>query len=127
MVKKKLTNLVRIKGVLMKVSDVQSYQFSSRKGSADIYKLGFKTKDKALMQLIGKYLRAGIMDSNGQYFESRIGVPQGSPLSPLLLNVVLDELDKELERRGHRFARYADDCVPRRRIEGQSPSCSYAA
>ena len=74
-------------------------------------KLGLKIKDKALMQLIGKYLRAGIMDSNGQYFESRIGVPQGSPLSPLLSNVVLDELDKELERRGHRFARYADDFI----------------
>ncbi len=74
-------------------------------------KLGLKIKDKALMQLLGKYLRAGIMDSDGQYFESRIGVPQGSPLSPLLSNIVLDELDKELERRGHRFARYADDFI----------------
>jgi len=44
----------------------------------------------------------------------RQGVPQGSPLSPLLSNIVLNELDKELERRGHRYVRYADDCVPRR-------------
>ncbi|MCU7806232.1 MAG: group II intron reverse transcriptase/maturase [Candidatus Thiodiazotropha sp. (ex Lucinoma borealis)] len=74
-------------------------------------KLGLNIKDKSLMQLLGKYLRAGIMDSDGQYFESRIGVPQGSPLSPLLSNIVLDELDKELERRGHHFARYADDFI----------------
>ena len=74
-------------------------------------KLGLKIKDKALMQLIGKYLRAGIMDNDGQYFENRVGVPQGSPLSPLLSNIVLDELDKELERRGHQFARYADDFI----------------
>jgi len=74
-------------------------------------KLGLRVKDKALMHLIGRYLRAGIVDSDGQYFESRIGVPQGSPLSPLLSNIVLDELDKELERRGHQFARYADDFI----------------
>ena len=42
------------------------------------------------------------------------GTPQGGPLSPLLSNIVLDELDKELEKRGHRYVRYADDCVPRR-------------
>lgn len=74
-------------------------------------KLGLRVKDKALMHLIGCYLRAGIVDSDGQYIESRIGVPQGSPLSPLLSNIVLDELDKELERRGHQFARYADDFI----------------
>ena len=74
-------------------------------------KLGLKIKDKALMHLIGSYLRAGIMDSEGRYYESRIGVPQGSPLSPLLSNIVLDELDKELEKRGHQFARYADDFI----------------
>lgn len=74
-------------------------------------KLGLRVKDKALMHLIGRYLRAGIVDSEGQYFESHIGVPQGSPLSPLLSNIVLDELDKELESRGHQFARYADDFI----------------
>jgi len=74
-------------------------------------KLGQRVKDKALMHLIGRYLRAGIIDSDGLYIESDIGVPQGSPLSPLLSNIVLDELDKELERRGHQFARYADDFI----------------
>lgn len=73
--------------------------------------LGKRIRDKALLRLIGRFLRAGI-DDNGTHLESRQGVPQGGPLSPLLSNVVLDLLDKELERRGHRFARYADDCAP---------------
>ena len=63
---------------------------------------------KRLLALIARYLRAGIID-NQLYLESREGVPQGGPLSPLLANIMLDPLDKELERRGHRFARYADD------------------
>jgi len=70
--------------------------------------LGYKVKDKRLLKLIKRYLRAGIMDGQ-RYSESREGVPQGGPLSPLLANIMLDPLDKELERRGHRFARYADD------------------
>ena len=70
--------------------------------------LGRKVKDPSLMQLIGRYLRAGVMD-NHRLIESREGVPQGGPLSPLLANIMLDPLDKELEKRGHRFARYADD------------------
>ncbi|WP_250655634.1 group II intron reverse transcriptase/maturase [Alkalimarinus coralli] len=70
--------------------------------------LGRKVKDKRLLQLIKRYLRAGIID-NQFYIESREGVPQGGPLSPLLANIMLDPLDKELEKRGHRFARYADD------------------
>jgi RNA-directed DNA polymerase len=70
--------------------------------------LGRKVKDKRLLKLIKLYLRAGVMD-NGCYSESREGVPQGGPLSPLLANIMLDPLDKELERRGHKFARYADD------------------
>jgi len=71
-------------------------------------KLGDKIDDKRLLSLIGKYLRAGCID-NQLYQESREGVPQGGPLSPLLANIMLDPLDKELEKRGHAFARYADD------------------
>ncbi len=70
--------------------------------------LGYKVKDKRLIKLIQHYLRAGIMD-NQRYRESWEGVPQGGPLSPLLANIMLDPLDKELERRRHQFARYADD------------------
>jgi len=73
-------------------------------------RLSRRVHDTPLLQLIGRYLRAGIMD-NGRVCPSEIGVPQGGPLSALLSNVVLDELDKELERRGHRFARYADDML----------------
>ncbi len=65
-------------------------------------------KDPVLLRLIGKYLRAGVV-INGNVEATTAGVPQGSPLSPLLANVVLHELDCELERRGHCFARYADD------------------
>ena len=60
--------------------------------------------------LIRKYLRAGVM-VNGKYEETEIGTPQGGNLSPLLSNIMLNELDKELEARGLRFTRYADDCV----------------
>lgn len=66
-------------------------------------------KDKRVLKLIRSYLRAGIMH-NGLVTTPDEGAPQGGPLSPLLSNVVLDELDKELERRGHQFVRYADDC-----------------
>lgn len=65
--------------------------------------------DKRLLRLINAYLKAGMME--GGLTEQRIsGTPQGGPLSPLLSNIVLDELDRELERRGHSFCRYADDC-----------------
>lgn len=70
--------------------------------------LSYKVKDKRLLHLISRYLRAGIMDGQ-QFIESWQGVPQGGPLSPLLANIMLDPLDKELEKRGHKFARYADD------------------
>lgn len=66
-------------------------------------------KDKATLSLIRKYLTGGIM-SCGKLSLRKEGVPQGSPLSPLLSNIVLDDLDKELEKRGHCFVRYADDC-----------------
>jgi len=65
--------------------------------------------DPALLRLINRYLKAGVRAGEATEATSR-GVPQGGPLSPVLANVVLDELDWELERRGHRFARYADDC-----------------
>lgn len=70
--------------------------------------VGYKVQDKPLLALIGRYLRAGVME-NQSFRESREGVPQGGPLSPLLANIMLDPLDKELEKRGHSFARYADD------------------
>lgn len=69
-----------------------------------------KVRDKRVLKLIGKYLRAGVV-IDGRFHETRKGVPQGGPLSPMLSNILLDELDKELEGRGHRFARYADDFV----------------
>ena len=68
-----------------------------------------KINDAPTLNLIRKFLRAGIMD-DGLISESTMGVPQGGPLSPILSNVYLDKLDKELENRGLRFARYADDC-----------------
>ncbi len=73
-----------------------------------MHRVARKVRDKRLLKLIGKYLRAGAMVS-GRLEKTRKGVPQGGPLSPLLANIVLDDLDKELERRGHRFVRYADD------------------
>lgn len=65
--------------------------------------------DKRLLRLINAYLKAGLM-AGGIVEQRTAGTPQGGPLSPLLSNIVLDELDKELERRGHSFCRYADDC-----------------
>ncbi|MCB9232487.1 MAG: group II intron reverse transcriptase/maturase [Bacteroidia bacterium] len=68
-----------------------------------------KVQDKAVLRLIRRYLEADVM-INGKREVRRKGVPQGGPLSPLLSNILLDDLDKELEKRGHRFCRYADDC-----------------
>jgi retron-type reverse transcriptase len=65
--------------------------------------------DGALLRLINRYLTAGVRVGS-QTQATTMGVPQGGPLSPVLADVVLDERDWELERRGHRFARYADDC-----------------
>ena len=74
-----------------------------------MHRLSKCIKDKAVLRLIRRYLQAGIMH-NGVAMERFEGTPQGGPISPLLANVLLDEVDRELERRGHRFVRYADDC-----------------
>lgn len=66
-------------------------------------------KDKRVLKLMRAYLESGVM-VNGVVMETEEGTPQGGPLSPLLSNVMLDDLDKELEKRGHKFVRYADDC-----------------
>ena len=74
-----------------------------------IDRLRRRVNDAGVIRLVRAYLNAGIMD-HGVVTERNEGTPQGGPLSPLLANVLLDEVDRELERRGHRFARYADDC-----------------
>ena len=66
--------------------------------------------DKRVLSLIGRYLRAGVV-VDGEIQATEAGTPQGGPISPLLANILLDDLDKELERRGHHFARYADDII----------------
>ena len=68
-----------------------------------------KVKDKRVLKLIRKYIESGVM-INGIKVQSKEGTPQGGPLSPLLANIMLDELDRELDRRAHRYCRYADDC-----------------
>jgi len=72
-------------------------------------RLAKRIADKPVLRLIRRYLQAGIL-AHGVHSERIEGTPQGGPLSPLLANVLLDEVDRELERRGHRFVRYADDC-----------------
>ena len=67
-------------------------------------------KDGRVISLIHKYLNAGVI-SRGMFEKTEVDMPQGGPLSPLLSNIMLNELDKELEHRGHRFVRYADDCM----------------
>jgi retron-type reverse transcriptase len=71
-------------------------------------RLARRIKDKRILKLIRRFLQAGIME-DGVVSPRVEGTPQGSPLSPLLSNILLDEWDQELERRGHRFVRYADD------------------
>ncbi len=88
--------------------------------------LGRQIADKRLLALIGRYLRAGVLV--GEHLQpGEIGALQGGLLSPLLANVLLHQFDLELERRGHRFARYADDGAPRRREGGVILPSSHAA
>jgi group II intron reverse transcriptase/maturase len=73
-------------------------------------RLGQRVKDRRLIDLIRRMLKAKVIMPDGVVVSTEEGAPQGGPLSPLLSNIVLDELDRELARRGHRFVRYADDC-----------------
>jgi group II intron reverse transcriptase/maturase len=92
------------------VVDVDLEQFFDRVNHDVLLdRLGKRVADQAVLRLIRRYLQAGIM-VHGVVQERFEGTPQGGPLSPLLANVLLDEVDRELERRGHRFVRYADDC-----------------
>ena len=75
-----------------------------------MHRIARKVTDKLLLRLIGKYLRAGVMEGS-TYEPTEWGIPQGSPLSPLLANILPDDLDKELEARGHSFVRYMDDLI----------------
>ena len=77
-----------------------------------MHRIGQTIRDKRVLRLIGRYLRAGVM-IEGVVQASEEGTPQGGPLSPLLANIYLDALDREIERRGLSFSRYADDCAPR--------------
>jgi len=99
-----------IKGGKGIVVDIDLEKFFDRVNHDRLmYRLSQKIGDKVLLRLIRRYLQSGIL--TGGLLSQRIeGTPQGSPLSPLLSNIVLDELDKELEKRGHQFCRYADDC-----------------
>ncbi len=93
-----------------------------------MHRVARKVSDKRVLKLIGKYLRAGVK-IDGRLEKSRKGVSQGGPLSPLLANILLDDLDKELERRGHKFARYADDFIilVKSRLAGERVSKSIKA
>jgi len=97
--------------------------------------LAKRIDDKPFLNLIRKWLKAGVLEADGQVIYPERGTPQGGSISPILANIylhhVLDEWFEETVRahcRGHVYlCRYADDCAPRRRIRGRSPQCSYAA
>lgn len=99
-----------IKGGRGIVVDIDLEKFFDRVNHDRLmHRLSQTIGDKVLLRLIRKYLQSGIL-VGGLVSQRTEGTPQGSPLSPLLSNIVLDELDKELEKRGHKFCRYADDC-----------------
>ena len=85
-------------------------------------RIGKEIRDKRVLGLMGKLLRRGAM-VDGLVEAGVEGTPQGGPLSPLPANIYLDALDKELERRGHSFCRYADDGAPRAQRAGEGPMC----
>lgn len=89
--------------------DLEKY-FDTVNQSKLVEVLSRTIKDGRVISLIHKYLKAGVIVRNS-FEETEVGVPQGGPLSPILSNIMLNELDKELERRGHRFVRYADDLM----------------
>ncbi len=89
--------------------------FDSVNQSKLIEVLSRTIKDGRVISLVHKYQRAGVIVRH-RFEETEVGVAQGGPLSPILSNIMLNELDWELERRGHRFVRYADDRAPRRRV-----------
>ncbi|MGM0793380.1 MAG: group II intron reverse transcriptase/maturase, partial [Bacillota bacterium] len=92
------------------VVDMDLEKFFDRVQHDKLMSLIAKTiSDKPTLKLIRRFLQAGVM-VNGVVITNREGTPQGGPLSPLLSNIILNELDKELEKRGHKFVRYADDC-----------------
>ncbi len=95
--------------------DLEKY-FDTVNHSKLIQLLGGTIKDGRVISLIHKYLRAGVVIKH-TFEETKVGTPQGGPLSPLLSNIYLNELDKELVKRNHRFVRYADDRAPRRRVQ----------
>jgi group II intron reverse transcriptase/maturase len=89
-------------------------------------RIAVQVKDERVLKLIRRYLEAGMM-TEGVASARTEGTPQGGPLSPLRSHILLTDWDCELERRGHRFCRYADACVPRRRNEGSNPRSCRAA
>ena len=89
--------------------DIEKF-FDTVNHSKLIQVLSEQVDDGDVISLIHKFLKAGVVDK-GNFVKSTQGMPQGGPLSPILSNILLDKLDKELERRGHKFVRYADDCL----------------
>lgn len=108
------------------VVDIDLEQFFDRVNHDILMsRLARRIKDKRLLRLIRRYLEAGML-RGGVVSVRAEGTPQGGPLSPLLSNILLDELDRELERRGHRFCRYAGSTPPRAAWHAPRGGCSWA-